>query len=114
MADLSSFIDNTDTPINQYYLYLCDMSILKKIYIFPIRFYQKVISPILGPTCRYQPTCSHYMVGAILQWGIIRGTWMGIKRISRCHPWGSTGYDPVPTNPKMENKIVKNTEQHSK
>ncbi len=84
------------------------MSILKTIYIFPIRVYQQIISPILGPTCRYQPTCSHYMVGAIQQWGILKGTWLGVKRISRCHPWGSTGYDPVPKNPKKKVKANDN------
>lgn len=81
--------------------YICSMSILKTIYIFPIKVYQKLISPILGPTCRYQPTCSHYMVEAIMEWGIFRGTWLGIRRIGRCHPWGSSGIDPVPIN---ENK----------
>lgn len=86
------------------------MTILKTIYTFPIRAYQMIISPILGSTCRYQPTCSHYMIEAINQWGILRGTWMGLKRISRCHPWGSTGYDPVPNNPKKESIKDQNTD----
>jgi len=72
------------------------MNIFQKIYILPIRFYQWFISPIFGPTCRYQPTCSHYMVEAIGEWGIIRGTWLGVKRIGRCHPWAGHGADPVP------------------
>jgi len=76
------------------------MNWIQKIYVFPIKIYQWFISPLLGPTCRYQPTCSHYMVQSIGEWGIIRGTWMGIKRISRCHPWGSSGPDPVQKNPK--------------
>ncbi len=70
--------------------------ILQKIVIFPIRLYQWTLSPLLGPTCRYQPTCSHYMVGAIREWGVLKGLWLGLKRIGRCHPWGGHGYDPVP------------------
>ena len=71
-------------------------SLLRKIYILPIRIYQWTLSPLLGPSCRYTPTCSHYMIQAIEEWGIFKGTWLGLKRISRCHPWGGHGYDPVP------------------
>lgn len=71
-------------------------TLIKKIFILPIRFYQVAISPMLGPKCRFQPTCSYYMVEAIMEWGIFRGTWMGLKRISKCHPWGPHGHDPVP------------------
>jgi len=71
--------------------------LLKKIYIFPIRLYQWFISPLLGPTCRFKPTCSHYMIAAIFEWGIFKGTWLGLKRIGKCHPWGGHGDDPVPT-----------------
>lgn len=69
---------------------------LKKIYILPIRFYQASISPLLGAHCRHAPSCSQYTIEAIQEWGIIKGTWLGIKRIARCHPWGTSGYDPVP------------------
>jgi putative membrane protein insertion efficiency factor len=72
---------------------------LKKLLILPIRIYQWTISPLIGPRCRYQPTCSHYMVEAIQECGIFKGTWLGIKRIGRCHPWGGHGYDPVPKKP---------------
>lgn len=75
-------------------------NILQAIFIFPIKVYQKLISPLLGPTCRYDPTCSHYMVGAIKEWGVLKGIFLGLKRIGRCHPWGSMGPDPVPKNPK--------------
>lgn len=79
--------------------------IISKIYIIPIRFYQLAISPLLGANkCRYQPTCSHYAIEAIEKWGILRGTWMGIKRILRCHPWGGHGYDPVPLPPEDNSK----------
>jgi len=73
---------------------------LKKIFILPIRFYQLSISPLLGAHCRHTPTCSQYTIEAIMEWGILKGTWIGMKRIVRCHPWGTSGYDPVP---KKEN-----------
>lgn len=63
---------------------------------FPVRLYQILLSPLLGKNCRYQPTCSHYMLQAVDEWGISKGTWLGLRRISRCHPWGGTGDDPVP------------------
>jgi len=72
------------------------IKLIKKIYVFPIKIYQWFISPILGPTCRYSPTCSHYMIQAIDEWGVFKGTILGLKRIGRCHPWGSHGPDPVP------------------
>jgi uncharacterized protein len=72
------------------------MHYLKWIYILPIRLYQYTISPLLGNNCRHAPSCSAYTIEAIQEWGIAKGTWLGIKRISRCHPWGTHGYDPVP------------------
>lgn len=68
----------------------------KWILIKIIRFYQLAISPYLGPSCRHVPTCSSYMIEAIQEWGAIKGFWMGLKRLARCHPWGTAGYDPVP------------------
>ena len=67
-----------------------------KLLILPIRFYQRFISPLTPPACRYTPTCSQYAVEAIRRHGPVRGLWLAIKRISRCHPWGGSGYDPVP------------------
>lgn len=61
-----------------------------------VRFYQLVISPLLGPRCRFQPTCSHYAIEAIQSHGGLKGGWLAAKRIARCHPWGGFGYDPVP------------------
>ena len=61
-----------------------------------VKFYQAAISPWLGKSCRYSPTCSRYMIEAVEEWGPLKGFWMGIKRIGRCHPWGGDGYDPVP------------------
>ena len=77
------------------------MNILKEIFIVPIRIYQKLISPLLGNNCRYTPTCSQYMIIAIKEWGVIKGLFLGTKRIMRCHPWSkSFGPDPVPTKRK--------------
>ncbi len=61
-----------------------------------IRLYQIILSPVLGSNCRYQPTCSQYMIDAINEWGIIKGIALGIKRIAKCHPLGSKGFDPAP------------------
>jgi hypothetical protein len=71
------------------------VNFIKKIMIFLIRFYQLCISPLLGNNCRYYPTCSQYAIEAIEKKGIIRGSWMAVKRICRCHPWHNGGYDPV-------------------
>jgi len=69
---------------------------LKKIFIFPVRVYQLTLSPLLGAHCRYEPSCSQYMIDAINEWGPFKGIWLGLKRIGRCHPWGGHGHDPVP------------------
>jgi uncharacterized protein len=71
---------------------------LKKLFILPIRIYQVTLSPLLGANCRHQPSCSQYTIEAILEWGVLKGIWLGMRRISRCHPWGTHGYDPVPKN----------------
>jgi uncharacterized protein len=63
---------------------------------FLIRGYQLAISPLLGPRCRFYPSCSHYAIEAIETHGPLRGVWLTIKRISRCHPWHEGGLDPVP------------------
>ncbi len=68
----------------------------KAICLGLIKFYQLTISPLLGAQCRYTPSCSHYTAEAIQEWGVFKGIWFGMKRIARCHPWGSSGYDPVP------------------
>jgi uncharacterized protein len=73
------------------------MSLATKILIFPIKMYQLLLSPLLGGSkCRFQPSCSRYAIEAIEIWGVFKGTWLGIKRIFRCHPLGKFGYDPVP------------------
>ena len=76
------------------------MKIIQKLirlpFILLIKFYQYVISPAIGPKCRYTPTCSHYALEAINKYGVLKGMWLAIKRIGRCHPWGGHGHDPVP------------------
>lgn len=71
-------------------------ALLKQMLILPIRFYQYCISPLFPAACRYTPTCSSYAIEAINKHGPIKGTWLAIRRICRCHPWGGSGYDPVP------------------
>ncbi|MEB3768336.1 membrane protein insertion efficiency factor YidD [Acinetobacter sp. MD2] len=61
-----------------------------------IRLYQIAISPLLGPRCRYIPTCSQYALEALQRHGAVHGVWLSTRRICRCHPWGGSGYDPVP------------------
>ena len=70
--------------------------LLSFLLVIPIKLYQILISPILGPKCRYHPTCSQYSIEAINKHGPFKGTWLAIKRISSCHPWGGSGHDPVP------------------
>lgn len=64
-----------------------------------VRGYQLFISPLLPPSCRYTPTCSQYALDALATHGLIRGGWLTVRRLGRCHPWGGSGYDPVPEAP---------------
>lgn len=75
-------------------------NLLATVLMFPIRLYQRAISPLFPPACRYTPTCSQYALDAIRIHGPFSGLWLAIRRICRCHPWGGSGYDPVP--PKKE------------
>jgi putative membrane protein insertion efficiency factor len=68
---------------------------LKFIPLAIIRFYQYAISPLLKPSCRFTPSCSQYGLDAVNKYGAFKGSWMALKRIMRCHPWGGSGYDPV-------------------
>jgi hypothetical protein len=73
-----------------------------------IRLYQLVLSPLLGANCRFQPTCSAYAREAIERFGPRRGGWLAIKRISRCHPWSKSGFDPVPPSGAWQNSTAEN------
>lgn len=66
------------------------------LFLLIIRIYQHVISPLLGRSCRFTPSCSHYGVEAIQKYGPFKGGWLTVKRIGRCNPWGGHGHDPVP------------------
>ena len=72
------------------------LKILNFIFIVPFKLYQILLSPLLGQSCRYHPTCSQYTIEAIEKYGPVKGIWLGTKRIARCHPWGGSGHDPVP------------------
>lgn len=82
------------------------LAAVSKLLLLPIvgllRLYQLVLSPWLGSNCRYQPTCSQYAIEAFRNHGIVKGGSLAARRIGRCHPWGTSGYDPVPENPSQE------------
>ncbi|HAH95665.1 MAG TPA: membrane protein insertion efficiency factor YidD [Firmicutes bacterium] len=69
---------------------------MKGAILLLLRFYRKFISPLLGPKCRFQPTCSMYAMTAVEKYGVLKGGWLAVRRILRCHPWNPGGYDPVP------------------
>ena len=69
---------------------------MRKIISGIIKIYSYMVSPFLAPNCRYTPTCSQYAQTAVMRFGVIKGGWLAIKRISSCHPWHEAGYDPVP------------------
>lgn len=77
--------------------------LLAKPLIWLVKLYRFAISPWLGGNCRFQPTCSTYAIEALQAHGLLRGSWLAAKRIARCHPWGGSGYDPVPDD---------NTDEH--
>ncbi len=72
------------------------MNILRRAATLPIKTYQRLLSPLFPPSCRFTPTCSAYAVTAIERHGVLRGGWLALKRIGRCHPWNPGGFDPVP------------------
>jgi len=78
--------------------------VLAKPLIGLVRLYRLVLSPWLGSNCRYQPTCSSYAIEALQVHGVLRGSWLAIRRMGRCHPWGGSGYDPVPGTERVEHE----------
>ena len=69
---------------------------MRVLALVPLRFYKRFLSPLLPPMCRFEPTCSIYMMQAIEKHGTLRGTWLGLRRLARCHPFNPGGWDPVP------------------
>ncbi|MCS6968558.1 MAG: membrane protein insertion efficiency factor YidD [Cytophagales bacterium] len=69
---------------------------IKRAFVCLLKVYQAAISPLYPSSCRFVPTCSTYMIQAVTKYGLLKGSWLGLKRLSRCHPWGGSGYDPVP------------------
>lgn len=77
---------------------------MRWLLLIPIRFYRYVISPMLGPRCRFYPTCSEYAETSVHQFGMVRGGWLALRRIGKCHPWHPGGVDPVPETTKPDSK----------
>ncbi len=77
-------------------VWTCVNKLLAFVLLIPIFFYRRCISPMFPPTCRFTPTCSQYAIDAIRKHGPFYGTYLAVRRILRCHPWGGSGYDPVP------------------
>ncbi len=75
---------------------------MKYVLAFIIKWYRKLISPLFPPSCRFYPTCSEYSEEAILRFGVVKGGWLAVKRVSKCHPFHPGGYDPVPTSLKRK------------
>jgi len=79
-------------------------NVVSKVLAWPliqlVRLYRVAISPWLGANCRFDPTCSSYAIEALQTYGVLKGSWLAAKRIGRCHPWGGSGYDPVPKKQK--------------
>jgi putative membrane protein insertion efficiency factor len=69
---------------------------IARVLVLPIRLYQLLVSPLLGPRCRFYPSCSAYAVEALQRHGALRGSWLAVRRLGRCHPWNPGGPDPVP------------------
>ena len=76
-------------------LSLCAV-LTRELVVLPVRLYQYCISPLLPAACRFYPSCSHYVLQAIVRHGVLRGGWLGLRRLASCHPWSPGGYDPVP------------------
>lgn len=79
---------------------------MKYLLIGIVRLYQLMVSPYLPSSCRYHPTCSRYAIEALRMHGALKGGWLSLKRIARCHPWGESGYDPVPGHQNKQSEFL--------
>jgi len=87
---------NINIKMDSKQIYIIIIKTITFPFLIVIKIYQWLISPLIPSSCRYTPTCSHYTVEALKKHGLFKGGWLGIKRISKCHPWGGSGHDPVP------------------
>jgi putative membrane protein insertion efficiency factor len=76
------------------------VGVAKRAVLVVLRAYQMAVSPMLPPACRFEPTCSRYASEAVEVHGVVRGGWLAIRRVARCHPWSNSGFDPVPNPPR--------------
>lgn len=106
MSRQPSLPSNSTKPFSGLYRGLRE--VFSKLLIALITLYKLVISPLIGPSCRYYPTCSAYATEAIKKHGPLYGGWLGIKRILSCNPWGGSGYDPVPDPDQPEEPLNRN------
>ncbi len=79
----------------------------RNLCVLILRGYRTFISPLYGDVCRYYPSCSHYALNAIQQHGVVKGVWLGTRRIARCHPWAAGGVDDVPENPRSNYRVTR-------
>lgn len=84
---------------------------MRQLAVFLIRLYQWTVSPLLGPRCRFYPSCSQYALEAITRFGVLKGSWLGLVRLLRCNPWNSGGYDPVPPH-RRSLDLTPDTHEH--
>jgi len=83
--------------------------VVSRLLIFILRNYKRWVSPLLGPRCRFVPSCSEYAMGTISRFGALRGTWLAARRLARCHPLNPGGFDPVPDHPQQCTHCTHNT-----